>query len=433
MGFLGPNSEALVAPHTGHTHGYPDFADWPSWKDIKHQQVAAPWLEQAHRQGLNLMVASAVNNQWLSAAMIAAGVGNKRFSPSDMESAKRQLRAFQQMAEHNPWYAVVRDPWEARRAIAAGKLAVVMAVEVSDLMPESDGPWKQQLYDLYDMGVRSVQIAHQTNNRFAGAAFHRDVFIPLSRLKARFEPNVQFASEGDGVHNAVGLSAEGYALLDEMVRLNMLIDITHLSLASQRQIYEYIAKKHSYYPLFNSHTRMDDLLLPDHKAELKEFVTTPETLAFVRKTGGQLGLRTGEEAMQTFKEGTVANNCDGSLRSWLQFYQYADAQKVKLAFASDFNGFITQMVPRFGPEACFNAPDEQSRQAQIAAQGVAPRNVSPLLKEFHQKGLAHMGLLPAVVEDMKLLGADTRTLENSAEGFLQMWERTYDPKRQALP
>ncbi|HEY9843448.1 MAG TPA: hypothetical protein V6D23_23450, partial [Candidatus Obscuribacterales bacterium] len=53
-------------------------------------------------------------------------------------------------------------------------------------------------------------------------------------------------------------------------------------------------------------------------------------------------------------------------------------------------------------------------------------------KEFDVKGLAHVGLLPAVIEDMQRLGADTRNLENSAESFLKMWERAYDPGRKKV-
>ena len=426
------SGQALIDPHYHATEGAPSFKHWPAWNDIKHQQVSAEWLKQAHDQGLNLMVASAVNNQWLSAAVIAGDKHNSSMSPADMETVKRQLHALKQFDQNNDWYTIVRDPWEARRAIAKGEMAIVLAVEVSDLMPSSDGPWRQQLHDLYDMGVRSVQIAHQTNNRFSGAAYHRDLLRGMSQLKAHFEPGITFATEADGEHNAVGLSPEGYALLDEMIRLNMLIDLSHLPLKTIREIYQHVASKHGYYPLFKSHTRMDPMLQPAAKEYLKEFVTTPETLSYVRQTGGMLGLRTGEEPMRSYtsprRGKVVENHCDGSLRSWTQMYQYADDQAVGLAVSSDFNGFITQLGPRFGPEACPNAP-KADRARQVAAQGPLPQSASAALSEFDTKGLAHMGLLPAMLEDMRRIGADTSTLDHSAETFVKMWERAYDPKR----
>lgn len=432
--FLGQNTGVdYIDPHDGFTHGHPTFEDWPHWKDIKHQQVALRWLQHAHENGLNLMVASVVNNQWLSAAAIASGRHDNRLSPSDMESVKRQILSLHELDEVTPWYTIVRDPWEARRAIEAGQLAVVLAVEASDILPPSDGPWIQQLHDLYDMGVRTVQIAHQSNNHFAGAAYHRDVFEVLSMIKSWFEPDVDYASDGDGVHNPIGLTSQGEALLREMIRLGMLIDIAHLSLEAQRDVYDIVSEEYDYYPLYNSHTRMDAILAPEVSDMLKEHVTTDETLAYVRATGGMLALRTGEEPMLDYgapQYGSyVANDCDGSTRSFAQFYQYADDRGVQLAFGSDFNGFITQMVPRFGPEACANAPDEATRQQQIAAQGQPDMNVTPHLQEFRTRGLAHMGLLPAVIEDMDELGVDTTNIRHSAEAFARMWERVYDPGR----
>lgn len=426
---------AFLAPHPGLTHGAPDFKQWPAWNDIKHQQVAAEWLKAAHQQGLQLMVASVVNNQLLSSAMIASGHHDKRLSPADMESAKRQILSLQALDAASDWYTIVRDPWEARRAIARGELAVVLAIEVSDLMPSSDGPWRQQLDDLYQMGVRSIQIAHQTNNRFSGAAFHRDIFEIMSKIKAGYEPGIDFVPGEDEMHNGVGLSEEGYALLDEMIRRKMLIDLAHLPLKTQAQIYQHVADKHAYYPLFNSHTRMDELLRPQEKSFLKEFVTTPATLGYVRETGGVLGLRTGEDPMKSYtpqRSKGVENNCDGSIRSWLQFYEYATERGAHVAFASDFNGFITQMAPRFGPEACFNAPDATTRTRQVLAQGKAPTTGSAALREFDVKGLAHIGLLPAVVEDMQRLGANTAPINSSAEAFVRMWEREYDENRKPI-
>lgn len=432
--FLGINTGIdLIDPHFDGTFGYPDYEDWPAWDDIKHQQVTAEWLQDAHDRGLNLVVASLVNNQWLSAASIASGRHNNRWSPSDMESVKRQVHSLKQMDEVNDWYTIVRDPWEARRAIERGELAVILAVEVSDVLPNSDGPWLEQLYDLYHMGVRTIQFAHETNSRFSGAAYHRDVFEILSRVKSWFEGNVEFASDGAGVHNSIGLSSEGIQLLAEMVRLNMLVDITHLPLKTQRQIYSEVSTKYDYYPLYNSHTRMDALLTSEGHELLREHITTDETLEFVRSTGGVLGLRTGEEPMLDYgtpsRGSYVANNCDGSVRSFTQFYQYADDRGVNLAFGSDFNGFITQIVPRFGAEACANAANSSIQNSQRSQQGAEPTNVPDYMREYYRKGLAHVGLLPAVIDDMKQVGADTTNIENSAEAFLQMWERAYDPFR----
>lgn len=417
-----------LGSHEGEQHGYPDYTDWPRWDDIKHQQVTEQWLREAHESGLNLLVASAVNNQWLSAAMIASGHHNNRLSPADMESVKRQVYSLQRMSEQSDWYQVVRDPWEARRAIEAGKLAVVLAVEVSDILPNSDGDWRQQLYDLYDMGVRNVMLAHETNSRFSGAAFHEDTFKDLSKVKATFDSAIEYSSSNDGINNEIGLTQEGRELLKEMIRLNMLIDLSHLPLKSQREIYQLVATEHAYYPLFNSHTRVEAMLFDKELAHFKEHLSSDEVLGFIRDTGGVIGLRTGVERMRTHTAAAhqqpIANNCDGSSRSYAQSYQYADAFGVAVAFGSDFNGFITQMPPRFGPEACAAQTDESLRQEQKAAQGAAPVDDA-----FSTKGLAHIGHLPALRDDLRRIGANTTNIENSVENFVKMWERAYDDNR----
>lgn len=417
-----------LGSHEGKQHGYPDYTDWPRWDEIKHQQVTEQWLREAHENGLNLMVASAVNNQWLSAAMIASGHHDNRMSPADMESVKRQVYSLQRMAEQSDWYQVVRDPWEARRAIEAGKLAVVLAVEVSDILPNSDGDWRQQLYDLYDMGVRNIMLAHETNSRFSGAAFHEDTFKDLSKVKATFDRAIEYSSSNDGVNNQIGLTQEGRELVKEMIRLNMLLDLSHLPLKSQREVYQLVASEHNYYPLFNSHTRVEAMLFDEELAHFKEHLSSDEVLGFVRDTGGVIGLRTGVERMRTHAaaghQQPVPNNCDGSSRSYAQSYQYADAFGVAVAFGSDFNGFITQMPPRFGADACAAQPDESLRLAQQAAQGVGPVGDA-----FSTKGLAHIGYLPSLRDDLQRIGANVANLDNSVENFVKMWERAYDNNR----
>ncbi len=417
-----------LGSHEGQQQGYPDYADWPHWKDIKHQQVTEQWLREAHEGGLNLVVASAVNNQWLSAAMIASGNHNNRLSPADMEAVKRQVYSLKRMAEQSDWYTIVRDPWEARRAIEAGKLAVVLAVEVSDLLPNSDGDWRQQLYDLYDMGVRNIMLAHETNSRFSGAAFHEDTFKDLSKVKATFDSSIEYASSADGIYNQIGLSQEGRELLEEMIRLNMLIDLSHLPLKSQREIYQLVAERFRYYPLFNSHTRVRSLMLEKDVPHFKEHSSTDEVLGFIRDTGGIIGLRTGVEGVLTHQPAAhqrpIKNDCTGSSRSFAQSYQYADALGVAVAYGSDLNGFITQMPPRFGPEGCATQEDTAVRAQEQSAQGSTPDN-----DPFHVKGLAHIGYLPALRDDLQRLGADTENLDTSAEAFVKMWERAYDPQR----
>lgn len=428
---LGIELHELANPHHGKTTGFPDFDHWPKWNDIKHQQVALEWLKDAHDRGLNVMVTSVVNNQTLSAATVASGLHDNRAAPFDMESARHQITELKRLDAETDWFEIVLDPWHARRAVAEGKLAVILAIEVSHLFPDDDGPWREQLYDVYDMGVRALQIAHETNNDFSGAAYHADIFEIMTQLKAWFAGNVEYAEAEDGVHNDIGMSAQGYELLEEMIRLNMIIDMAHLPLKSQREIFAKVSQDHNYYPLFNSHTRIEALLLDSDIERLNEHMTTDETLEFYRATGGVIGLRTGIEGMKDYPASGVTNNCDGSARSLAQFYRYAVDKGVNTAFGSDFNGFIEMAPPRYGSDACASAADSD-RAGQVAAQGTPDSDLPDYIQEYNEKGLAHIGLLPAYLWDLKEVGADTTNLENSAESVVKMWERAYDENRQQV-
>ncbi len=428
---LGIELHELANPHHDKTTGFPDYNDWPKWSDIKHQQVGAQWLKEAHERGLNVMFASVVNNQTLAAGVVASGLNNNKAAPFDMESVRNQITHIKKMDESEDWFEVALDPWHARRIVAEGKLAVVLAIEASNLFPIDDGPWKEQLHDVYDMGVRSIQLTHLHNNDFSGAAYQNGALELISQLKAIFDADVDYAEAPDGVHNELGLSAQGYELLEELIRLNMIVDVSHLPLKSLKEVYEIVSEDHSYYPLLNSHTRIDELLLQSDKDRLREHVSTDETLEYYRATGGVIGLRTGIEAMKDYEASGVANNCDGSARSLAQFYRYAVDKGVNTAFGSDFNGFIQMAPPRFGEDACATA-QESERAAQVSEQGSAAENLPDYIQEYNKKGLAHIGLLPAFLLDLKEVGADTANLEASAESVIAMWDRIYDENRQKI-
>ncbi|MCA9637450.1 MAG: hypothetical protein KC420_15595, partial [Myxococcales bacterium] len=51
--------------HEGRKDGAPTFEGWPRWDTIAHQQAWEGWLQQAHADGLRVVVMSAVSFDWL--------------------------------------------------------------------------------------------------------------------------------------------------------------------------------------------------------------------------------------------------------------------------------------------------------------------------------------------------------------------------------
>ena len=98
--------------------------------------------------------------------------------------------------------------------------------------------------------------------------------------------------------------------------------------------------------------------------------------------------------------------------------------KLNVALASDLNGFIQQIKPRFGshhPQFDYKALSKCPDLGKVLESGVG--------SEFDTKGFAHAGLMKDIMIDLENLGVDASHLSNSAERFLQMWERAYDKNR----
>src|SRR5262249_44766117 len=162
-----------------HVGGYPAFDGWPRWDSVTHQSVYEDWLKRAVDGGLRLMVMLAVNNEFL------CGKANKvrGRTCNDMEAVDLQLQAAKDMEVYvdakfgGPgagWYRIVRSPSEARAVMEAGKLAVVLGIEVDylfnchgegDLTPDQ---LRSQLDKYYALGVRHVFPIHFGNNGFGG-------------------------------------------------------------------------------------------------------------------------------------------------------------------------------------------------------------------------------------------------------------------------
>jgi microsomal dipeptidase-like Zn-dependent dipeptidase len=410
--------EAFVPKGNQIRHGKP-LVDWPKWDDMGHHQVYRDWLKSAHARGLNLIVAAPSNTQLLCQALKL-----KHRSPlgcSDAEAVERQIRAIHQFAADNrDWYEVALTPWHARQIIATGKLAVVIGPESSDQFPKSGGDWKHQIDHWYRLGVRTLMFAHLTDTPFAGVAKQGAAALHIQNVLKN--PTHAFSSDREG-HNKVGLTKVGEQFVDFLVEHHMLIDGAHASFRTWDDVYARLSQKHAFYPAYDSHSRFESLLNAASKAAAGEFITSAKKAAYIRKLGGVVGLRTRPDAAAEVAGGGVKDSCPGSTTSFAQHYLQAKALGVKVAFGADFDGFTEQLRPRFGKEGCQKIPPQRSRSGQV---------FSSEYVEYQTKGIAHIGYLPEVLTDLRELGVDTSALDNSAEAYIQMWERAWDSTRKEV-
>jgi membrane dipeptidase len=139
----------------------------------------------------------------------------------------RLIETFHRVAEHNKdKMEVALSSADARRIAASGRMAVFLGVESGW---DHDGDL-DVLRALYRLGLRTVQFSTQSGfNAYADSA--------LSMLTSGQPPN-----------HFKGINERGRALIKEMNRLGILIDVIHATEAAQVQIIEASAA-----PVVDSH------------------------------------------------------------------------------------------------------------------------------------------------------------------------------------
>jgi microsomal dipeptidase-like Zn-dependent dipeptidase len=431
------------------------------------------WLKRALDYGLKLIVVFAVNNRFV--ANIIERDPNR--SPDDMEAVDYQITAAREMeaaidqdsgGPGQGWYRIVRSPEEARNVIRAGKLAVVLGIEVDFVFnsmpdtPPSPDEVVSQLNRYYENGIRHIFPIHFHDNAFGGAAFQnilvgdpavtetsaQGVVLETigwpSEITTRPAPGAGYEYRGGRV-NVLGLTDLGKFFIRAMMSKGVLIDVDHMSLAAVRDTLT-IAETGLPYPIVSSHTGFIEIAVGDKRHEGNML---PESVERIRRTGGMVAcilnqgnlneVSTWRGAGQTH----VEHSSGGTSETWVQAYLYAieKMQGRPVGFGSDFNGMINPTGPRFGPEAAPgnpspllppwqgipgpNNPVEYPFIAAVTRAAVDRSEVGRKTFDINTDGLAHVGMFPDFIADLQKIGLTDNDLDpllNSAEGYLQMWE-----------
>jgi microsomal dipeptidase-like Zn-dependent dipeptidase len=271
-----------------------------------------------------------------------------------------------------------------------------------------------------------------------------------------------------------GITALGQQLLNGMMDRGMIIDVDHLSAFAFDETVELTGARS--YPIVASHVQPfalheQDLpgLFPDNPITGRhERMRTPDDLIAIRDSGGMIAAMTKDDqqdggggAGRKFHRpynsplhgGLIADNCRHSSRTYAQAFQYAvDLMGAPVALGIDFNGIAGHVGPRFGSEACgicaktfgdgtcfspFVEPhDERSAQIRFSQKmeydftlpgfGTFERQTTNARTwDFNNDGLAHAGLLPDLVEDLKTVGLNDTYIDalfNSAQEYIRVWE-----------
>jgi hypothetical protein len=443
-------------PGTGHdTVGWPTFGYWPNPHSLTHQGVYYKWLERSWRSGQRMLTVLLVENGQLCEVYPL-----KKYSCDEMTSVRREaLRTFelqryvdaQAGGPGRGWFRIVKDPFQARRVVNQGRLAVVLGIEVSrplgcrEYLGTSsctDKQVDQRLQEVYDLGVRQMEATNKFDNAFTGvkgdgatlgllvnAANQKETghFWKFTDCKAPFGKNqhdnqqYDVADDGDdhlgrdsifgavlataGASgaaplypqgpqcNEIGLTPQGRVFINGMAKRGMVFDPDHMSAYARQASLDLLAKQ-GYSGVVSSHSWADDA-----------------NYFKILKMGGVVT--------------PYAGDSSGFLGKWELLRSKADPRFLYgVGWGSDINGFGSQGGAR-NP-----APGKGVSYPFRSLGGVTVSKLTTGKRtwDVNKDGVSGYGLYPDWVQDVTVqAGKDgaafRRDLANGVEAYLQMWER----------
>ena len=454
-GGVGMTVEALFSGQsfdaTHGTDGWPTFEGWPRPGSLTHEGTYWRWIERAWRGGERLMVNDLVDNRALCELYpIDDGtecddMANVRDQAADMVALQDYIDA-QFGGPGKGFFRLVRTPEEARAVINDGKLAVVLGVEVSEVLgcgiyegePLCDeAQIDAALDELQELGVVSAFPVHKFDNALGGTAYDGgiqgilvnagnqhvtgewwdpqtcessgeadntvvspagtiDVFA--DEVAGVFGEDVRPIIEGDlptypaEPHcNERGLTELGRYMVNGMIDRHMIVETDHLSVKARAEVLD-ILEERGYSGVITSHGWGD--------------ATSQERLVAL---GGMVS--------------PYAGTLPGFVDTWREAKANASPDvHFGLGFGSDTNGLGGQPNARADnegnpvvyPYTTFDGGTVMDQQ--VSGEKTYDVNVD---------GVAHYGLFPDWVEDMRVLAGDeiVEDMAQGAEAYLQMWER----------
>jgi microsomal dipeptidase-like Zn-dependent dipeptidase len=441
--------------------GHPDYDGWPRHTTLLHQQMHATQIRRAFDHGLRLVVGLAVNNELLGLLYHR----QPSVDTSDETSIRGQLDGMKELARQNAaWMEVALEPADARRIIRAGKLALVLGIEVDSVLggrartaADCDPQRIEAAVERYfQMGARVITPIHLADSALGGCAIFDDRFAPGShhlfdkyrrdvpRDRWWFEVDraastaelggVQFLSgtddsaktllnlythgfpdyasqRRDGHVNAKGLFEAGVLFLEAMMRRGMLVDVDHMSQHALVATLA-LARRHDY-PLVSSHTMFRSLAVP-RRGDRYEHGVAHEAM----KTDAQLReLAALGSTIAIISHIGPTRRPDGTpgpdtTESWARSYLHAveTLGLERVAVGTDMNGLFGQPGPR-APSNDNAAPGRPgSARGVVYGSDLIPRTRAAIERaqlgrrtfDLNRDGLAHYGLLPDFVVDIAL-------------------------------
>lgn len=449
----------------GHGHdpiGWPSFKDWPAPHSLTHEGTYYKWMERSWRGGLRLFSNLLVENGKLCQVYpikhnSCDDMTSIRLQASDMHKMERYIDA-QYGGPGKGWYRIVTNPFQARRVINQGKLAVVMGIETSVLFGctmKADVPdpsctrasIDRQLTQVRKMGVSQMELVNKFDNALSGVAgdegqtgvavnsanfletgsfwdmrhcpstypadvhdkdqlaapdpnpfTERDALFGAIEQEYGVKPPVALPLYGATPHcNSRGLTDLGAFTIRGMAKRHMIFDPDHMSVAGRKKALD-LVESLQYPGVVSSHSW-----------------ATPDAYPRIYKLGGFIT--------------PYAGDSTGFVEKWRKHLTWADPRYFfGFGYGADMNGLGAQGNPRgAGVSNPVTYPFTTLGGVTIHQQHSGTR-----VYDINKDGVAHYGLYPDWIQDLVKVADQQhpgdgalfkQDMSRGPEAFLQMWER----------
>lgn len=432
------------------TRGWPEFPWWPNHNQMSHSGYYYKWIERAYLSGLRLMVTDLVENEVLCNVQKTVNPASwiNPNSCNTMDSIRLQAKRLNEMQAYidaqsggpgKGFFQLVTSPEQARTVIANGQMAVLMGVEASETFncgardKCTFETIEAQLNELYDLGIRTIYPSHKFDNKLAGSAVE-DGFINLGQWLAsgRF-----FETEECDAHTHGRNFKSGFPLIGDVPVLKDILDVANLNPVYDESIEH--CNQHGITDLgvylVNRMIDKNMLIELDHMSNY----TATATMDIV-EAREYSGVITSHSWMSDGKNGQVHNNTRRLIEAGGfstpynvnasgitdRISRYLDIVEQTpyldgVGFGTDMSGLGGQAGPR--DDTNIN-PLEYPYTSEFGL--VFDKQISGNRTfDLNQDGIAHYGLVADHLQDIREQAPQRiyESVMNSAEAYLQMWER----------
>jgi len=463
-----PNGSAAILENlfygdptrTHDTTGWPEFTDWPAYDSLTHEQTYYRWLERAWLGGERLMVNNLVENGFLCRIY-----PYKQNSCNESDAVRLQAQRMYEMQDYidaqeggpgEGWFRIVRNPFQARRQINAGNLAIVLGIEESELfgcIEVRDVPQctiddvEAGIKEAKNLGVSSLYPIHKFDNAFGGVRFDGG---PVGAVinEGQFGLSQHYweveACEGPKADNTIepatplplNAMAGEIAADDHAGVIEAGLALHGERSTSRRAVPVYPPGPHcNVRGLTDLGKKLIDRLIDakmlievDHMS-----VKARDAVMDIVRKRGYSGVLSGHEwsDKNSYKEilevggmvGGRANDVEGFVEDYEKYSPMkSDDFFFGWGYGPDANGLGNLPSPSEDANPV-TYPFKTFEGGVTLDQQVSGQRVY----DVNTDGTAHYGLIPDWVEDVRLAGGNdiARDMFRGSEAYLQTWERAY--------